>query len=104
MTIALALEYIPRRMNDIGVGTNYFIRFRHFMLVPLETVEIDAYNQFFIQLDEVPDITIHSEFGQYDLSDASINEQQYEHQGQVTIYNYSADIRHVRFIQVIPKN
>lgn len=104
MTIDLAIEYIPRRMNDIGVGSNYFMRFRHFMLQPLETIEIDGYNQFFIQVDEVADISIHSEFGLYDLSDRSINEQQYEHQGQIILYNYSAEIKHVRFIQVIPKN
>ena len=103
MTIALAIEYIPRRMNDIGIGTNYFIRYRHFVLQALETIEIDADNQFFIQVDEVEDITIQSEFGIYDLSETVLNEQQYEHQGKITINNYSTSIKHLRFIQVIPK-
>ncbi|MBA2613357.1 MAG: hypothetical protein H0U95_15420 [Bacteroidetes bacterium] len=104
MTIALAIEYIPRRMNDIGIGTNYFLRYRHFVIQPLETIELDGDNQFFIQVDEITDITIRSEFGIYDLSDTTINEQQYEHQGKITLYNYSASMKHVRFIQVIPKN
>ncbi len=104
MTIALALEYIPRRMNDIGVGSNYFLRFKHLVLRSMETIEIDADNQFFIQLDEVADISIQSEFGIYDLSESNISEQQYEHQGKIILYNYSSDIKHVRFIQVIPRN
>lgn len=104
MTIALALEYIPRRMNDIGVGSNYFLRFKHFVLRSMETIEIDADNQFFILVDEVADISIQSEFGIYDLSESNISELQYEHQGKIILYNYSADIKRVRFIQVIPKN
>jgi hypothetical protein len=103
MTIDLAIEYIPRRMQDIGVGTNYFLRYRHFVLKPLETIELEADNQFFIQVDEVADVSIQSDFGIYDLADTSISEYQYEHQGQITIYNYSAETKHLRFIQVIPK-
>jgi hypothetical protein len=104
MTIELAIEYIPRRMKDIGVGDNYFIRFRQFVLQALETIEIEADNQFFIQVDELADIAIHSEFGIYDLTETTINEQQYEHQGKIRITNYSAELKRIRFIQVIPKN
>lgn len=104
MTIELAIEYIPRRMNDIGVGSNYFLRFRHFVLQPLEIIELDADNQFFIQVDELADVSIQSDFGIYDLTDTSISEYQYEHQGQITIHNYSAENKHLRFIQVIPKS
>ena len=104
MTIDLAIDYIPRRMKDIGVGSNYFTRFRHLVLLSNDTVEIDADNQFFIQVDEVADVSIYSDFGVYDLTDESLNEQQYEHQGKITIHNYSANTKHIRFIQVIPKN
>lgn len=104
MTIALAIEYIPRRMNDIGVGSNYYLRFRHFVLQANEKVELNADNQFFILVDEVPDVTIQSDFGFYDLADPSTNEQNYEHQGTISIYNYAPNPTHIRFIQVIPKN
>lgn len=104
MTIALAIEYIPRRMNDIGIGTNYYTQFKHFIVQPLETLEIDADNQFFIQVDEVDGIRIESDFGIYDLSDTNTNELKYEHQGKITLYNYSASIKHIRFIQIIPKH
>lgn len=104
MTIALAIEYIPRRMKDLGIGADYYLRFRHFVLQPNDLVEIDAYNQFFILVDEVADVSIISDFGVYDLSDANTNEQSYEHQGSITLENYSTKTASIRFIQVIPKN
>lgn len=104
MTIALAIEYIPRRMKDLGIGSEYYLRFRHYVLQPAEIVEIDAYNQFFILVDEVSEISIVSDFGLYDLSDPNTNEQSYEHQGTITLQNNSAATSSIRFIQIIPKN
>lgn len=104
MTIALALEYIPRRMRDLGFGNDYYLRFKHLVLQPGEKIEIQADNQYFILVDEVSDASISSDFGLYDLTDATTNEQSYEHQGTISISSYSASAIHVRFIQVIPKN
>ena len=103
MTIALAIEYIPRRMKDLSIA-DYYLRFRHLVLQPTEVVEIDAYNQFFILVDEVSSISIISDFGVYDLSDPNTNEQSYEHQGSIVLQNFSSGPASVRFIQVIPKN
>ena len=71
MTTDLALEYIPRRMNELGYGTNYSIRFRHFVMQPSEKLEIDAYNQFFILVEEINDASVVSEFGLFDIARAS---------------------------------
>ena len=102
MTIALALEYIPRRMKELGYGVDYYIRFRHLVLQANEQKEIDAYNQFFILLDEVTDASITSDCGLFDITEDNTNEQIYEHQGAITINNYATSTNHVRFIQVIP--
>jgi hypothetical protein len=104
MNIALALEYIPRRMNELGYSSNYFIRFRHFVMQPNEKLEIDAYNQFFILVEEINDASVVSDFGLFDIAETKINEQTYEHQGEIKITNYSNAINHVRFVQVIPKH
>ncbi len=104
MTIALALEYIPRRMKELGYGTNYYIRFRHLVLQPNEHLDVEAYNQFYIMVDEPDKVNITSEFGIYDLSVDKTNEQLYEHQGFISIQNYSKAVNHIRFIQVIPKH
>jgi hypothetical protein len=103
MTIAFALEHIPRRMNDIGVGSHYQLHHRHFVLAPNGILELDAENQYFFQLDEVADVRIESDFGVYDLTETLVNEMQYEHSGQIRITNYTSEIKHLRFIQVIPK-
>lgn len=104
MTINLALEYIPRRMQELGFGSEYFLRFRHLVLQPLEELEIPAFNQFYILVEEAEDISVKSEFGLFDLSYKNSNEMLYEHQGQINIKNYSKAIKHIRFIQVIPKH
>ena len=103
MTIALALEYIPRRMEELGHGKNYYIRFRHFVLQPSEHMDLKAYNEFYMLIDEPDNINIVSDFGLFDLTFDRTNEQQYEHQGFISVQNYSASVNHVRFIQVIPK-
>lgn len=104
MNIALAIEYIPRRMKDLGIGDNYYLRFRHFVLEAGQTLEIDAHKQFFLLLDDNSDLSISSDFGFYDITYPNTNEQTYEHQGLIVITNYSSTLNHVRFIQIIPKN
>jgi hypothetical protein len=104
MTVALALEYIPRRMAELGFGKEYYIRFRHLVLQGNEILEIPAYNQYYILVDEADQVNVSSDFGLFDLSLSTTNEQIYEHQGLITIQNYSGSITHLRFIQVIPKH
>lgn len=104
MTVNLALEYIPRRMRELGFRNDYFIRFRHLVLQPKEEVKLDADNQFFYLIEEANKIRVESETGIFDLREKNANELQYEHQSKITIYNYSTRINHLRFIQVIPKH
>ena len=104
MNVALALEYIPRRMKELGFGSEYYIRFRHLVLQPNEDIDIDAFNQFFILIDDIGDVSIQSDFGIYDIAEDKTNEQSYEHQGLIQIHNNLSQINHVKFIQVIPKH
>ena len=104
MTTALALEYIPRRMKELGFGSDYYMRFRHLVLKGSEAIEVDAFNQIYILIEEAQDCSIRSDFGIYDTSFTLTNEQQYEHQGTIRIKNQRSGINHLRFIQVIPKH
>lgn len=104
MTINLALEYIPRRMQELGYKSDYYIRFRHLVLQPNEEQTIDAFNQFFYLVEEAQSVRVESETGVFDLSESTTNEMQYEHQSKIHITNYLSGINHLRFIQVIPKN
>lgn len=101
MTINLALEYIPRRMKELGYGKAYHIRFRHLLLQAQQILDLDATNQIYLLVEEVEDISVQSDSGTFDLSLSNINEFQYEHQGRITIENQSTQTRHVRFIQII---
>ena len=104
MTTNFALEYIPRRMQELGVNNNYFLKFRHFVIPPNDKLIVDAYNEYFLLVQAGNDLIVSSEFGAYDLFDTGINEQQYEHQGKITVTNISKISKHIKFIQVIPKH
>ena len=103
MTINLALEYIPRRMRELGYGRDYHLRFRHLLLQAQQILEVDATNQIYLLVEEAEDISVQSESGTFDLSLQNINEFQYEHHGKITIENQSTQRRHIRFIQIILK-
>jgi len=102
MTINYALEHIPRRMRELEINDNYFLKFKHFVIPPNDDKVIDGYNEYFFLVQAGNDLRVRSEFGVYDLFDTGINEIQYEHQGKITITNPSDGYKHIKFIQVIP--
>lgn len=102
MTVDLALEYIPRRMAELGFGSGYHIHFRHMVLEPNENRVIKAFNQLYLLVEEAQEIRVASEKGVFELSLTTANELVYEHQGVITITNLSGTTRHARFIQVTP--
>jgi len=104
MTVDLAIEYIPRRMCELGYGSSYSLRFRHLRLEPGEVRIEPAYSQLIILVEPPGDVRVESNTGLFDLSEDLSNELQYEHQGEIIITNLSASSGHLRFIQVIPKN
>ena len=102
MTEEYTLQYITRRMSDLGFDKNYSIETQHIVMQAGEVLELEAYNQFFYLIQGADNIRIRSDFGFFDLSFAFTNGQDYEHQGQITLYNYANTINHILFIQVIP--
>ena len=104
MTTDLATEYIPRRMQELGHGDSYHLRFRHLLLQGGEVRVLMGYGQLFLLVEPPDDIRVESDMGLFDLSEAATDEFQYEHQGRITITNLSGLNNHARFIQVIPHN
>lgn len=105
MNIAFALDYLPRRMKELGYGENYLTRYRHMRVEDRTTVSVKAHNQLFLFISpEELNITVKSARGVYNLSDYTINEQQHEHSGTIEISNNTGQNQYLLFIQVIPKN
>ena len=104
MTSDLALEYISRRMREMGYGKDYLIRFRHVLLKVNETRELTAYNQIFLLIDPMATIRIESDVGLFDVNEDHANEMQYEHRGRIKIINLSLSPTNARFLQAIPLN
>ena len=102
MKTAFAIDYIPRRMQELGFKNNYLTRWRHIQIDAGNTLRIDADNEFFMLIEPDTNISVRSKFGVYDMRDTAINEMQYEHRGKIDVQNNSANTIMVLFIQVIP--
>lgn len=102
MNSELLMDYIKQRCDELGFR-KYNFRLRHYVLSPRGHVSISAANQLFILTEPTEMVQIQSDSGIYDLSSANSNEMQYEHKGEIILKNYSSVIRHIIFVQVIPK-
>ena len=63
MTTDLALEYIPRRMKELGYGDNYSIQFRHFVLPVMAVINENFPNQLLILIEPSEAIAVKSDTG-----------------------------------------
>jgi hypothetical protein len=104
MKTEFALDFIPRRMRELGYGTNYLTRWRHFQLDAKSLLKIDADNEYYFLIEASTDFMVKSKFGTFDLRDKGINEMQYEHRGKIHIQNFSKFSKLILFIQVIPQH
>lgn len=104
MTSDLALDYIRRRMDEMGYGSKYLLRFRHLLLRVNETRKITGYNQIFMLIEPTQAIRIESDVGLFDINEDHANELQYEHRGRIKIINLSLSPTNARFLQAIPTN
>ena len=112
MTSRFAMKYIRMRMRETGLGAEYFLKWRHFVLAPDELREIDAGEDFFLIVNEFPNVAldlppvrVESEFGIWDYDEAATNELIHEHRGKITLKNSDpTQVAHFQMIQVIPKN
>lgn len=104
MTVEYVLAHIKRRMQEIGCGDSYVMRWKNFQLDIAAVLKIDAQNQFYFLVTPVDGVEIKSKFGYYNLQDTAISEMQYEHKGKIEITNNSGAIRLLSFIQVTPSH
>ena len=104
MTEGFALELAKQTMNELGVGENYLIRFRHFQIPPASKIELKAQNELLIIIKPNRFLKVYSKAGIYNELDNRINEMQYIHRGRTTIINQlKKDYLQVKILQVIPK-
>ena len=101
MELVFALDYIPRRMKELGFE-DYAVRYRHIRLMDKKIQVIDAQNQFWLAINPNSQLTIRSKAGIFKSNDKTINELQYEHRGKITVYNDASVVIYQLFIQVIP--
>lgn len=105
MTINFAIEFISRRMRELGYGDKYVFRLRHFVLTNRQSITVDAHaGEFFLIAADTTSVRVDSDAGLYDRGDSTTNELLYEHHGEITITNKTTALNFIKMIQVIPQN
>ena len=89
MTVEFALDFIPRRMKELGYGDNYITRWRHFQLEKNQNLKIESPNEYYMLIKPDTHIAVKSKTGVFDYADEGINEMQYEHKGKIQVKNKS---------------
>lgn len=103
MNSAIVIDYIKKRMSELGHGDDYSLCLKHFVIASGGLVAFEAPNQLLVLIEPVEMVQIQSDNGLYDLSITYSNELQYEHTGNVRMQSYAGDRAiHVRFVQAIP--
>jgi hypothetical protein len=102
MNILFALEYIPRRMRELGYGDNYVMRYHHFRIENSEAIDFDATDDLLLLINPEVSIRLESVNGIFDTGDEAVRQLQHEHTGKVKIINRLKFFTHVLLIQVTP--
>lgn len=103
MTEGMAIEIAKHQMQDMNVGCEYLLRFRHLILKPSETRVLKAESELIILISPVGNIRVLSSAGFYEITNTP-NELQYVHSGKVQIINLDNKLfTHVKILQVIPR-
>lgn len=103
MTEGTAIEFAEQKMRELGFGSNYLIRYRHYRLDQNEKRIIKGENHHFFLIGDPEVIKVKSRMGIFDLNDPGINELQHHHSGRIQIENLETETVSVRFIQAIPQ-
>ena len=96
----LAVHYVPQRVQERGFQ-RYRMVFQDLNLAPRQEMTFAAYNEIWFLLEAESDISIRSDFGEYDYSNSKLSKNMHEHADRIEIQNQSDQTRKVKFIQVI---
>jgi len=103
MTEGLAIEIACAKMRELGIGKDYLLRYRHFLLLPSKQMELADFNDLFILITPDVDTRVFSPSGIFDLRDPGVSEMQYLFRGKIAIENLNPKLPiQVKFLQVIP--
>ena len=103
MTETFILEFIPKRMQQLGYR-NWHTRYRELTVLGQSKVSITAYNEHWFIVDRPVGLFVDSDYGVYDSTGISSNENMHHHKGEITIENSESNPRKITFIQVIIVN
>jgi hypothetical protein len=103
MSEEFALKYLSERIEKLKFK-KYHVRYRDFMLLPYSSLELAAYNELWLILDDPMGFTVESDYGMYDTTGSYASDNIHEHRGQILITNPDPDSKRIKFIQAVIVN
>jgi hypothetical protein len=100
MTEEFILRYAEQRVKERGYN-KYLMRYHDLLIQGKEVKEISAFNEIYFLISADDEISIQSDYGEYDYSNSSLSENVHEHADQIRITNHTSSTKRVKFIQVI---
>lgn len=92
-------EFVKQKVKQLTAHKGYQLHFKHLVLLPNETMIIQAGTDVYLLTDIVDDVRLESDTGLFDWASGQSNEQVYEHRGVLHIENLSNQPNHIPFIQ-----
>ena len=94
------LSQIPLHLALLECRSHH-LRYRDFMLAPLEVKTLSCYNSLLYIIDEPWGVVVESSYGIYDSTGAFTGELSHQHRGEINITNTGNEPRRIRFIELI---
>lgn len=100
MSEEFVIGYLPERIKRLGYK-DYFNRYREIVLGPFTDSYFPAYNELWFIIGTPTGIRIESLYGVYCQEEEYLNENTYEHRGEISIRNTGNGQKKLKVIQVI---
>jgi hypothetical protein len=100
MTEELIWQLIPGRISELGYH-NYHVRYRDLSIKESSSEEIKAYNELWFIVGDPQGLVVESAYGLFDSTGEYVFDNVHQHRGEITITNPDAEVKRIKFIQLI---
>jgi len=93
-------QIIPQRIDQLGYK-NYHIRYRDLSINENGSETIKAFNEIWFIIGDPPGLVVESGYGIFDSTGDYVFDNVHQHRGEIVIKNPDAEVKRIKFIQLI---
>ena len=100
MTEEFIWQMIPDRIRQLGYH-DYHVRYRDLSIKASTIQSLQAYNEIWFIVGDPSGLVIESGYGIYDSTGEYVFDNVHQHRGEILITNPDAEVKRIKFIQLI---